>query len=293
MKKKIDIIASFRNEEKNILEFTKRIKNSFKKFKNIDYKLIFIDDFSNDLSNYLIKKLIKKNRKIKLISFKKNYGGSPSIQTGFDFVGNKSYATVIDCDLQDPPELIAKNFSKIENNETIHFVRKRRDDPFLQIIYTKIAYFFLHFISNGKIIMNSNHFKILPPKVVHKIKKSKEIFPYWNYLFTMYSKKNKLIFYNRQRRIHGKSKFNLFSLNPWITYFSGFFYFKKRFFYTIFTLLILNALVIYIFFSLAYSLFLIGLLALSFCFISINLFAFLFIMYYKSQNKRIYCRYKS
>ena len=128
MKKKIDIIASFRNEEKNILEFTKRIKNSFKKFKNIDYKLIFIDDFSNDLSNYLIKKLIKKNRKIKLISFKKNYGGSPSIQTGFDFVGNKCYATVIDCDLQDPPELIAKNFSKIENNETIHFVRKRRDD---------------------------------------------------------------------------------------------------------------------------------------------------------------------
>ena len=63
MKKKIDIIASFRNEEKNILEFTKRIKNSFKKFKNIDYKLIFIDDFSNDLSNYLIKKLIKKIKK--------------------------------------------------------------------------------------------------------------------------------------------------------------------------------------------------------------------------------------
>ena len=142
-----------------------------------------------------------------LISFKKNYGGSPSIQTGFDFVGKKSYATVIDCDLQDPPELIAKNLSKIKNNETIHFVRKRRDDPFLQIIYTKIAYFFLYFISNGKIIMNCNHFKILPPKVVHKIKKSKEIFPYWNYLFTMYSKKNKLIFYNRQRRIHGKSKF--------------------------------------------------------------------------------------
>ena len=91
MKKKIDIIASFRNEEKNILEFTKRIKNSFKKFKNIDYKLIFIDDFSNDLSNYLIKKLIKKNKKIKLISFKKNYGGAPSIQTGFDFVSKKSY----------------------------------------------------------------------------------------------------------------------------------------------------------------------------------------------------------
>ena len=171
MKKKIEIIASFRNEERNILEFTKRIKNSFKKFKNIDYKLIFIDDFSDDLSNDIIKKLCKRNKKIKLISFIKNYGGSPSIQTGFDFVGKKNYATVIDCDLQDPPELIAQNFSKIKNDETIHFVRKRRDDPFFQIIYTKIAYFFLYLVSNGKIIMNCNHFKILPPGVVKKINK--------------------------------------------------------------------------------------------------------------------------
>ena len=137
MKKKIDIIASFKNEEKNILEFTNRIKHSFKKFKNIDYRLIFIDDYSNDLSNCLIKKLCKKNKKVKLISLIKNYGGSPSIQTGFDFVGKKDYATAIDCDLQDPPELIAKNFSKIKKDETIHFVRKKRDDPFLQIIYTK------------------------------------------------------------------------------------------------------------------------------------------------------------
>ena len=37
MKKRIEIIASFKNEEKNILEFTRRVKNSFRKFKNIDY----------------------------------------------------------------------------------------------------------------------------------------------------------------------------------------------------------------------------------------------------------------
>jgi len=293
MKRKIEIIASFRNEENNISEFTKRIKNSFKKFKNIDYKLIFIDDFSNDLSNKLIKKLIKKNKKIMLITFIKNYGGSPSIQTGFDLVNKKNYATVIDCDLQDPPELIAKNFSKVKSDETIHFVRKSRDDPFLQTIYTKIAYFFLYLISNGKIIINCNHFKILPPRVVQQVKKSKEIFPYWNYLFTMYSEKNKLVFYNRKKRIHGKSKFNLFSLNPWLTYFSAFFYFKKRFFYAISFMLILNVAIIYIFLLSSYNLFLIAIFVLSFCFICIKIFAFLFIMYYKSQNKRIYCKYKS
>ena len=293
MKKRIEIIASFKNEEKNILEFTRRVKNSFRKFKNIDYKLIFIDDFSDDSSNYIIKKLRKKNKRIKLIYFMKNYGASPSIQTGFDLVSKNNYAAVIDCDLQDPPELIAQNFSKIKKGETIHFVRKKRDDPIFQIIYTKIAYFFLYLISNGKIIMNCNHFKILPPEVVKKIKKSKEIYPYWNYLFTKYSKENKLVFYNRKKRMHGESKFNLFSLNPWITYLSGLFYFKKRFLLTVISLLILNSALIYILSIYSSNLYLIAIFLLSFCFFIINLLAFLFILYYKSKNKRIYCKYKS
>ena len=71
MKKKISIIASFRNEEENINEFISRIHNSFKKSSRIDYELIFIDDSSNDLSNTLIKKARTKNKKIKLITLKK------------------------------------------------------------------------------------------------------------------------------------------------------------------------------------------------------------------------------
>ena len=199
MKKKISIIASFRNEEENINEFISRINNSFKKSNHIDYELIFIDDFSNDLSNSLIKKACIKNKKIKLITLKKNYGSNPSIQTGFDFVNDKNYAAVIDCDLQEQPELIAQNFSKIKKKQTIHFVRKKREDPFFQKFYTNIAYLVLHFISEGKIIMNTNHFKIIPPHVVRKIKKNIEIHPYWNYLFTKWSLKNQIVYYVKKK----------------------------------------------------------------------------------------------
>ena len=67
MKKKISIIASFYNEVENINEFITRTINSFKKLRQVDYELIFIDDFSNDSSDILIKKASKKNKKIKLI----------------------------------------------------------------------------------------------------------------------------------------------------------------------------------------------------------------------------------
>ena len=71
MKKKIYIISTFHNEEQCINEFINRINSSFKKFKHIDYKLIFIDDFSDDLSNTLIKKACIKN-KVKKVVFDRN-----------------------------------------------------------------------------------------------------------------------------------------------------------------------------------------------------------------------------
>jgi len=292
MKKKVSIIASFRNEEKNINEFIDRINNSFKKRKHIDYELIFIDDFSNDLSNTLIKKACTKNKRIKLITLKKNYGSDPSIQTGFDFVNKKNYAAVIDCDLQEQPELIARNLSKIEKDQTIHFVRKKREDNFFQRFYSKIAYLILHFISKGKIIMNTNHFKIIPPHVAKKIKKNKEIHPYWNYLFTKYSSKNKVVYYVKRKRIYGRSKFGILSLNPWLTFFSGVHYFRRRFINTILILLIINFLILLLIFYNFYHAVLILFINLFILFLIANLIICSFVMYYKKKNKRIFCKYK-
>ena len=99
--------------KKCIKEFINRIINSFKIFKNSNYEIIFIDDCSSDNSSSIIKKIIKKNKKIKLKILKKRYGHSPSLQTGFDFVSKKNYVAVIDCDLQDDPELIAENLQDI------------------------------------------------------------------------------------------------------------------------------------------------------------------------------------
>ena len=292
MKKKISIIASFRNEEENINEFISRINNSFKKSNRINYELIFIDDSSNDLSNILIKKACTKNKKIKLITLKKRYGHSPSVQTGFDFVNKKNYAAVIDCDLQDQPELIAKNFLKIKKEQTLHFVRKKREDSLFQRFYTYIAYLVLHFISEKKIIKNASYFKIIPPSVVKKIKKNTESNPYWNYLFTKHSTQNKIVYYVRKKRIHGSSKFNIFTLNPWKNFFSGIYFFKRRFINIILCLLIINSLVLLLTFYNFYNVVLILFLTLISCFLIISLVISSIVMYYIKKNKRIYCKYK-
>ena len=113
---------------------------------------------------------------------KRRYGHSNSIQAAFENIPNKNFSVIIDCDLQDSPELIAKNFNANEKKTTIHFVRTERRDGLFQKIYSNFAYKILYLISFGKIFSNAGYFKINPPLVTKKIKKDNEYYPYWNYL---------------------------------------------------------------------------------------------------------------
>ncbi len=278
----ISIIASFRNEEENINYFVKSIDQTFKRYKNIDYKILFINDFSLDSSEKKILSLKKKNKKILLASTKKNYGGSHSIQFGFDLIDKQSFATVIDCDLQDPPNLLAKTFSEMNDNTLVHFVRKERKENLFQVFYTNIAYQIINIISFGKIVKNSNYFKIIPPYVVNDIKKSKEIYPYWNYFISKFSKKEKKIMYVRNNRKFGSSKFNIFSTNPWATFYSALYYFLLNTYVFFLTLLFLNFLL----FNMSNSIYLATILGLTFCAQCINLFVFTIYSIFKIFKKK-------
>tara|TARA_B100000795_G_C22769220_1_gene427113 strand:+ start:547 stop:1428 length:882 start_codon:yes stop_codon:yes gene_type:complete len=244
VKKIINIIASFRNEEENILYFCKNIDQAFKKYKKIDYRIYFINDFSTDSSEKKIINLKNKNNKIFLSSTKKHYGGSPSIHHGFELIPKDQFATVMDCDLQDPPSVLAKEFNLTDKNTLINFVRKEREENPFQLFYTGLAYKFISFVSKGKIISNSNYFKIIPPQIVKKIKKSHEILPFWNYFICNFSTQNKNIYYRRKLRVFGKSKYNIFSLNPWITFYSALYYFKLKAYLTFIFLIFLNYLIL-------------------------------------------------
>ena len=164
--------------------------------------------------------------------------------------------------------------------------------PFFQKFYTYIAYLVLYFISEKKIIKNASYFKIIPPSVVKKIKKNTESNPYWNYLFTKHSTQNKIVYYVRKKRIHGSSKFNIFTLNPWRYFFSGIYFFKRRFINIILWLLIINSLVLLLALYNFYNVVLILFLTLFSCFLIISLVISSFVMHYIKKNKRIYCKYK-
>jgi glycosyltransferase involved in cell wall biosynthesis len=109
MSKNLSVIISFKNEEENIGELIERIQKTLDE-NNISYEIIFVDDKSSDNSKKIIIEKIKQDQNIKYILLSRTFGIGPGIIAGLENTQTEA-SVYIDCDLQDPPELIPKMYN--------------------------------------------------------------------------------------------------------------------------------------------------------------------------------------
>ncbi len=128
---KVSIIVPLYNEEESLRPLTAEIQNVLSKMA-IDYEIFFIDDGSSDSSLKIIKELQSKDRKIRYISFRKNYGKSAALHMGFKFATGNAVITM-DADLQDDPAEIPNLLAKLdEGYDLVSGWKKKRFDPFIK-----------------------------------------------------------------------------------------------------------------------------------------------------------------
>jgi len=120
-------------------ELTQWIDDVMKKFE-FDYELIFIDDGSTDNSWKVINLLKEKNENIRAVSFRRNYGKSAALNTGFEMAEGEVVVTM-DADLQDSPEEIPDLYKMIINDGfdlVSGWKKKRYDNVFTKNIPSKL-----------------------------------------------------------------------------------------------------------------------------------------------------------
>ena len=102
---KISIIIPCYNEEEVLNTLYERIDNVSKKLLNYECEFIFVNDGSKDKTEQIIEELNKKDSRVKLFSFSRNFGHQAAISCGIHNCKG-DIAVIIDADLQDPPEII-------------------------------------------------------------------------------------------------------------------------------------------------------------------------------------------
>jgi glycosyltransferase involved in cell wall biosynthesis len=136
--KSISIIIPALNEEDNILPVYKEVSQVLKKMK-LNYEIIFINDGSNDSTLEKMLSLNKKDSKVRVIDFRKNFGQSAAMQAGFDHA-TKELVCYIDSDLQidfSELELFLKEIDK--KSDCVVGWRHKRKDSFCKTISSKLA----------------------------------------------------------------------------------------------------------------------------------------------------------
>ena len=154
---KLSLVIPAKNEEDNVLELYKEIKHVldnasvyFSKLGSKDligsYEIIFIDDGSTDKT---FSKLISiRDKNVKVIKFRKNFGQSASWLAGFDSAKGDVIVTM-DSDLQNDPKDIPRLLVKLEEGyDCVSGWRYKRKDPFFKKIFSRISRFLRHRLIN-------------------------------------------------------------------------------------------------------------------------------------------------
>lgn len=206
--KSVSIIIPVFNEEKNLNELAYELKNVMIKTP-YSYEIIFVDDGSTDNSFKLIQSLTSSDKRIKLISFRKNFGQTAAISAGISFARN-NIIVFLDADMQNDPNDIPRLLLKLEENyDIVCGWRKDRKDKVLKKIPSKIANKLISKLSGLEIHDIGCSLKACKKSILSEIKIYGEMHRYIPLLANNVGAKITEIEVNHNRRKNGVSKYGI------------------------------------------------------------------------------------
>lgn len=213
-KEKISVIVSCYNEEEALPYFYKEIKKTEKEMSYVDFEYIFVDDGSKDNTLSIIKDLSKKDKKVKYLSFSRNFGKESAMFAGLEY-SKGDYITLMDADLQDPPSLLPEMYKYIkeEGYDQVGTRRSnRKGEPVIRSFFAKRFYRLINKMSKVEMVDGARDFRLMKRQVVDSILSLSEYNRYSKGLFSFVGYKTKWIDYNNVERVAGKTKWSFWKL---------------------------------------------------------------------------------
>jgi dolichol-phosphate mannosyltransferase len=201
----ISIVIPIYNEALNINLLYERLTKVLLSM-GVSYELIFVNDGSKDNSIDLIKVLAAQHQEVKYIDLSRNFGHQVAVSAGLDRTTGKRIV-IIDADLQDPPELIADLYAKMnEGYEVVYAKRKRRKgESFLKLLTAKLFYRILSNITSIHIPVDTGDFRLIDSKLVEALRQMPESHKFLRGQISWVGYRQTFIEYERDERHAGKT----------------------------------------------------------------------------------------
>lgn len=209
-KKLISIVVPFYNEEKTAAHFFEEVVPFLNKLQAYRYEIVCVNDGSHDATaEKLLSARTQYGESVKVVDFSRNFGKEAALTAGIDYASGDAVIPM-DCDLQDPVEVISQLLAKWEEGFQVVLAKRvdRSTDSFIKRQTALLFYRLFNSVSDIDIPENVGDFRLMSRPAVEALKRLPERRRFMKGLFAWIGFKPAVVEYVRQNRVAGKTKFN-------------------------------------------------------------------------------------
>ncbi|MCH8332953.1 glycosyltransferase family 2 protein [Candidatus Sumerlaeota bacterium] len=212
MSVEFSIVVPIYCEQENLERLYSGVKDELERIGR-DFELIFVDDGSHDGSLAILRDMSRRDPRVRIVCFSRNFGHQIAITAGMKFSRGDSII-IMDGDLQDPPEILPELIKRKEegNWDIVYAVRKKRQEPFLIRSLYFLFYRLLKTTSYIDIPLDAGDFCVMSRRVVDQLNRLPERTRFVRGLRSWVGFRQTGLEYERAARGAGKTKYGMKAL---------------------------------------------------------------------------------
>lgn len=213
---KLSLIIPCYNEEDNIEpligEIYAELNTIQKKEEVFTYEFIFVNDGSTDKTQEVLMKMAERDKKIRYISFSRNFGKESAMLAGLTYSSGDA-VIIMDADLQHSPTVLSYMIVEYKRGyDQVIAKRNRKGEPIAKTIFSKAFYKLSSKMMDVKLQDGVGDFRLLSRKAVDALLSLNEYFRFSKGLFSWIGFNQKTIVYENHPRNAGNTKWGIKSL---------------------------------------------------------------------------------
>ncbi|MCK4025428.1 glycosyltransferase family 2 protein [Streptococcus iners] len=210
----ISVIVPCFNEEEAIPYFYEAMEKVCKEMgENFEY--IFVNDGSKDGTLKVLRHLSGRDQTVRYLSFSRNFGKEAALYAGLQ-AAQGDLVTVMDVDLQDPPEMLIEMKAMLEANADLDCVGTRRvsreGEPPIRSFFAKLFYKLMNKISQVEVVDGARDFRLMRRHMVDAILSVSEYNRFSKGIFAWVGFETEYLPYKNVERVAGETSWSFWKL---------------------------------------------------------------------------------
>lgn len=211
---KISIVVPMYNEQESLGILYKELSRVTDTLPEYEFEYLFVNDGSSDATLAEIRQLAEKDKRVRYVSFSRNFGKEAALYAGLKNATG-DYVATMDADLQDPPALLPQMIAMIEAGDCDNVATRRinrKGEPPIRSFFAKCFYKVMRHLSHIEIADGARDYRLMSRAMVDSIVSVSEYNRFSKGIFAWVGYETKWLEFENVERSAGETKWSFWKL---------------------------------------------------------------------------------